>query len=109
MTTTITALDDAQRSAVEADPLISLAITGPCGSGKSTALRARRERLAAEFPEDGFIELAHPSELGAVARDVLTLGGTPIELIDDVDAAALFAHAATPLFALEWDEVTAGE
>ncbi|MDE2483181.1 MAG: ATP-dependent helicase, partial [bacterium] len=47
--------------------------------------------------------------LGAVARDVLTLGGTPIELIDDVDAAALFAHAATPLFALEWDEVTAGE
>ncbi len=102
-------LDELQRAAVDADLDVALAIIGACGTGKSTALRARRERIAAAFPDAPVLALADPHELAAVASEVLALGGRAIALIDDVDAAALFAHGAQSLFALEWDELVAGE
>ncbi len=107
--TTALSLDARQQDAVDADPMLALAIMGACGTGKSTALWARRDRVAALHPDAGILSIAHPQELGSVAQEVLAHAGMQIEPIDDIDAAALFAHGARDLFALEWSEILAGE
>ena len=35
------------------------------------------------------------------------MAGTPVTLVDDVEAEAVFASACAPFFALEWDELVA--
>ena len=102
-------IDESQRTAVDAQWDACVAITGPAGTGKSTALRARIRRAEHERPHDRFLQLTHPDELLAVARDVFVDANEPFALIDDVEAELLFANAAERLFALEWDEFAAGQ
>lgn len=97
-----TALDPAQRRAVEASFDEALAIVGPAGTGKTTALLARLERAQdrAEALVAGIVEPASV-RLHAFAREILCGAGDDVRLIDDVEAEALFEEAAAPLLAME--------
>ncbi|MGA8534985.1 MAG: hypothetical protein WB615_12835 [Candidatus Tumulicola sp.] len=102
-------LDGEQRFGVEASFEPCVAIVGAAGTGKSTTMRARAERARALDP--GAQPLCFPVErrFGAYAAGVLRLAETPVALIDDVDAEALFADACEPLFALDWDEIVSAQ
>jgi superfamily I DNA/RNA helicase len=96
-----------QRRAVDAGFETSLAITGASGTGKTTALVARIERLQQELPDATYFYVDHPQLLGGLARDLLSIAGQEIRPIDDVDAELVFASAAESLFALDWPEIAA--
>jgi superfamily I DNA/RNA helicase len=114
--TTDTALDERQAEAIARDANESLAIVGPPGSGKTTALVARAERLARESAQ--IVLFLAPSDAG-VARarraadesvSCSTFGDLAFaligdaEAIDDVRASQHFERAGAELFALEWTE-----
>ncbi len=99
---------DEQREAVDAPFETSLAITGAPGTGKSTALRARMERFAREFPRNTYLYAEHPDDVIALAEHTLRTVGNPVAIVDDVEAEWIFARCAQPLFELEWDELIAG-
>lgn len=102
-------IDAAQHEAVAAAWDICVAITGAPGTGKSTALARRIERARCEFSDGEFLVVARPDRLAHLAREVLNAAGETFDLIDDVEAELLFEAAAQKLFALEWDEFTAGQ
>jgi DNA helicase-2/ATP-dependent DNA helicase PcrA len=111
-----TALDDRQAAAIAYDATASLAIVGPPGSGKTTALVARAERLARDAAQP--VLLLAPSDAGvararraADARVTCSTFGDlafaligDAEAIDDVRASQHFERAGADLFALEWTE-----
>jgi superfamily I DNA/RNA helicase len=81
-----------------------LAIVGPARSGKTTALLQRLEAARAGGYAAALvagIEEPAPKRLHALALEVLKESGTPVRLIDDVEAEALFEEAAAPLLAME--------
>ncbi|MBD5607172.1 MAG: AAA family ATPase [Candidatus Eremiobacteraeota bacterium] len=104
-----------------------LAIGGGPGSGKTTALVERADRLAADSPPGATLLLA-PSDAGvarlraratanvactsfgdlafALLHDARAVDGCPddVEEIDDVRASQHFERAGAALFALEWTE-----
>jgi superfamily I DNA/RNA helicase len=97
-----TALDSAQRRAVDASFDDALAIVGAAGTGKTVALRARIER-APRLGEPFVAGLDAPTPLRfhSLAREVLSETGEEVRLIDDVEGEALFETAAAPLLAME--------
>jgi superfamily I DNA/RNA helicase len=111
-----TALDERQAAAIAYEPNESLAILGPPGSGKTTALVARAERLARDAEE--IVLLLAPSDAGvsrlrraADARVACSTFGDlafaiigDADAIDDVRASQHFERAGADLFALEWTE-----
>ncbi len=101
-------VDGAQREAIDAAWDACVVIAGAPGTGKSTALNARLRRARAENWTSTLL-FSHPGELVELAKLVLAEAGDPITLIDDVEAELIFAGAAEKLFALEWDEFTAGQ
>lgn len=108
---------------------VSLAIVGPAGSGKSSALRERALRAALE----GTVWLTAPSARGVarlreglggeqppvircarfeeIALEVIrTLApGREVELITDVRAAQVFEGIGAALFSLDWTEFVSAE
>jgi len=111
-----TALDERQATAIAYDATESLAIVGGPGSGKTTALAARAERLARDAAQS--VLLLTPSDAG-VARlrrtaDASVASSTfgdlafaligDADAIDDVRASQHFERAGAELFALEWTE-----
>ncbi len=80
-----------------------LAIVGSAGTGKTTALRERIEAARANgyAPLVAGIDEPAPQRLHALALEILGEAGTPVRLIDDVEAEALFEEAAAPLLAME--------
>jgi superfamily I DNA/RNA helicase len=128
MTVTV-AHDAAQSAAVHAAPGDALAIVGPAGSGKTTALVARAERLADTLASDaGRVFALAPSDAGVhrlrsafgdarstvvcrtfgdLAFEILgddAPAGSGVACIDDVRASLHFEHAGAELFALSWTE-----
>jgi superfamily I DNA/RNA helicase len=105
----MTAIEPAeeQRRAVFAPFADSVAITGASGSGKTTALLARIERLQESRPDAGFVHFVHPKMVARLAAELLESAGRAIRVIDDVDAELTFAQAADPLFALDWETLAA--
>ncbi|HUA08578.1 MAG TPA: UvrD-helicase domain-containing protein [Candidatus Acidoferrales bacterium] len=97
-----------QREAIDAPFEPSLEIAGPSRSGKSTALRARAERYARETG-DSFLAANHPCELIELARAVLDAAGTPVHILDLIDARRTFALCAQPLFDLTMPQIRSGE
>jgi len=97
-------LDREQRSAVEAPYGACFAILGAPGSGKSTALAERVARARAANPRAEPLTIASPNELDEFAVALLRSNGSPVTLVDDVDAEATFAEAAAPLLELQWEE-----
>lgn len=95
--------NDAQRRAIELPFGGCVVITGAAGTGKSTTLNMRLDRLRREEPHAAVLSLQHPSELAQTAFELLAHHGTMLTPIDDVEAELLFASSAQPLFALEWD------
>ena len=121
-------------SAALAHPLDGplLALVGPAGTGKTTALVQRALRAAASAPA-GAVLLAAASDagtaklrarlpegcagivclpLGTIAFDVLRLrDGQPGQLaqIDEARAAILFERVGAELFSLEWAEFALAE
>jgi superfamily I DNA/RNA helicase len=85
----------------------SLAITGPSRSGKSTALRERAERFAAQTGLP-FLFAHHPCELATLALAVLEAAGTPVRLADDIAAQRTFERCTRGLFDLQWREFRDG-
>jgi superfamily I DNA/RNA helicase len=81
-----------------------VAIIGPPGSGKSTALAERVERARAEFPDADPLRVDAAGGLDSYAAELLRSEGVDVTLVDDVAAELLFAEACAPLFALEWPE-----
>jgi superfamily I DNA/RNA helicase len=99
-------LDPAQHEAVEAPFDRALAIFGKAGSGKTSALLARIERarsLGHRTPLVAGVDGPAPVRLHEFALEILRENGAEPRLIDDVEAAALFAEAAVPLLAMESD------
>ncbi|MBV9276731.1 MAG: hypothetical protein JOZ97_00690, partial [Candidatus Eremiobacteraeota bacterium] len=96
-------LNEEQRAAADAPSDQLIVICGAAGSGKTTALRARAQRLNGTL-----LSAAHFSELPGlqtVALDVLARDSTSRPtLIDDIEASIIFERAAEPLLALEWAE-----
>ena len=80
-----------------------IAIVGPARSGKTTALRLAH---AKQYPSGLFA--SHPEQLGALAELALEHAGMEIEIIDDVEAATVFANCAQELLALEWADIVSG-
>ena len=97
-------LTAAQRSAVDAPFDAFCTISGAAGTGKSTAQRARAARAAAQFPGAQLLLLESPAGLAATAAEILRDAGTPVRIVDDVDAEAIFERACAELFALDWEE-----
>ncbi|MBD5634355.1 MAG: AAA family ATPase, partial [Candidatus Eremiobacteraeota bacterium] len=126
--------DERQSAAVDAPFAQDLAIVGPPGSGKTTALVRRASRLAESLPAgERRVLLLAPSDAG-VARSTAHLrnathaeriapmtfgdlafallhdarardgGADDVERIDDVRASLHFERAGAQLFALEWTE-----
>lgn len=112
-----------------------LALTGPAGTGKTTALVQRAVRAAA-YATAGAVLVSAPSDsgtaklrahlpagadgvvcapFGAVAfeilRDVRALDGEPDDLteIDEARAALIFESAGAALFSLDWAEFALAE
>ena len=100
--------DAAQTEAVDAPLESCLLILGAAGTGKSSALARRVERIVREHGPASVFVAGHPEKIVELARVALEARGTAFALIDDIEAQARFAHAAKPLFALEWDEFAAG-
>jgi len=88
-----------------------LAIVGPAGSGKTTALRTR----AARAGELGSVWFATPSfhsaRFGELALEVVRALGSQrdVELIPDVRAAHVFEEVGARLFSLDWTEFVSAE
>lgn len=101
------ALDGEQRRAVDAPFDACVTISGAPGTGKSVALRARAERVRALHSGADPLYFPEPHRFGDVAARILAGAGTPVTLVDDVEAETIFADACAPLFALEWDDVAA--
>ena len=101
-------MEERRRLAIESTFESPLAITGAAGTGKTTALLARIERFAREYPSAPYRYLRHPAELADIALECLTASGRSVELIDDVEARAAFEHLALPLLELEWEEIVSG-
>ncbi len=101
-------VNSVQREAIEAAWDACVVIGGAPGTGKSTALTARFERARRDGHEKARF-FGHPDELVELAELVLAEAGETVALIDDVEAELIFAQAAQKLFALEWDEFTAGQ
>ncbi|HEY5427168.1 MAG TPA: 3'-5' exonuclease [Candidatus Tumulicola sp.] len=93
-----------QRRAVDAPFEGCLTIAGAPGTGKSTALLARIGRVRALAPDANPLIFSTHDEIEAYAARVLEETGMHARLVDDLEAATLFATACAPLFALEWDE-----
>jgi superfamily I DNA/RNA helicase len=98
-----------QREAVERAHDECFAILGTPGTGKSTALAERAAALRARFPSSDPLFLVSERDLDEFAVGVLRSCGRAVTLVDDVDAALLFAQACAPLFALEWNEFSADQ
>jgi DNA helicase-2/ATP-dependent DNA helicase PcrA len=111
-----TALDERQTDAIAYDATASLAIVGGPGSGKTTALVARAERLARDAAQT--VLLLAPSDAGVArtrrAADASVACSTfgdlafaligDAEAIDDVRASQHFERAGAELFALAWTD-----
>jgi superfamily I DNA/RNA helicase len=85
-----------------------IAITGPAGTGKSTALAARVATLRAEQPDAGLFVASHPCEVASLARCVLEASGEPVTIIDDIEARVVLGRAAEGLLRMQWDELQSG-
>ena len=99
-------LDEHQRAALEAPFDRCVAILGGSGTGKTTALLERAERARALHSGTPLIVTAQ-RRLQELALEILRDAGMAADLVDDVDAEALFAQGCAPLFALEWEEFAA--
>ena len=119
--------DDRQTAAIEAPPGLFLAIVGPSGTGKTTAL-AERARRAARPSEEALVlapsdagvarlRRLHTADTGIACRSfgdlafsILAEPGARDEAapqilrIDDVRASQRFERAGAELFSLEWTE-----
>jgi superfamily I DNA/RNA helicase len=98
------ALDAEQHKAVDAPLDGCFAVLGAPASGKSTALAERLARARAIAPNADPLAFASSHELDAFAVELLRKSGAAITLVDDVEAALIFARAASPLLELQWDE-----
>jgi superfamily I DNA/RNA helicase len=94
-----------QRRAVDAPFDGCVTICGASGTGKSTALQARAQRARSLHPDVDVPFFPDLHRFDACALGVLALAGSPVRLIDDVEAEATFAAACEPLFALNWEEI----
>ena len=106
-----TVLGDDQQRAIDRPLDEFLAITGPAGSGKTTAL----ERRAARAGELGSVWLATPgfrsAQFGMLALEVIHALAPlrEVELIADVRAAHIFEEIGARLFSLDWAEFVSAE
>ncbi|HEY1883498.1 MAG TPA: 3'-5' exonuclease [Candidatus Cybelea sp.] len=100
-------LTQEQRAAVEGPLDACFAIVGAAGTGKSTALAQRRERVRALHPGAQPLIVSAPRALGEYAAELLRASGREIALVDDVEAELLFTQACEPLFELQWEEFAA--
>ncbi|MDQ2865902.1 MAG: UvrD-helicase domain-containing protein [Candidatus Eremiobacteraeota bacterium] len=100
--------DHEQTRAVEAPLETSIAILGAPGTGKSTALARRVERISREAGRGAVFAASHPDSLISLARIALETAGITFTLIDDVEAESRFAGAAQPLLDLAWVEFEEG-
>jgi len=125
--TALLGLDLEQMQAIEHPLETSLAIVGPAGSGKSTALLERAARAAREAPAwltaasaRGVMRLRSVagSEAGlqlATFADValeIVRSLSPardVTLISDVRAAGIFEEQGAALFSLDWTEFVSAE
>jgi superfamily I DNA/RNA helicase len=98
-------LDAEQRRAVEAPFEECFAILGAPGTGKSTALAQRIARVRALHRNGDPLVLESPRSLEVYAAELLGSLGVATTLVDDVEAARIFAQACSPLFALQWEEL----
>lgn len=98
-------LDPQQREAIDADAKASLAIIGPAGSGKSTALQARAQRLREQL--GGTIDVLTPpfATFARTAWEMLAPDAPARAMLDESQAYALFTEAAQPLLDLTWPEL----
>ncbi len=97
-------LDYEQQLAVDAPLDACVAITGACGTGKSTVLEQRSARPRREDRQVQPLVLFAPHGLEKLAFDLLETTGMPVQRMDDVDAFELFVGACSPLFDLQWKE-----
>lgn len=84
-------------------------ITGAPGTGKTSALRARRDRLLALEPNASIFDGSAPGAIARLAFEVLRACGIDAKEIDDVEASLLFCDTARGLLALEWDHIVSGQ
>lgn len=97
-------LDPQQVRAIQAPLESCIAILGAAGTGKSAALHARIARASAALPSARPLVFPRQHQFDRLALDVLAGTEPEVRLVDDIDAAALFATACAPLFSLEWAE-----
>ncbi|MGA9945760.1 MAG: 3'-5' exonuclease [Candidatus Cybelea sp.] len=93
-----------QRGAVEAPYTECLAILGPSGTGKSTALAERIVRLQTVDPAAEPLLFRSDRAIAEYAVALLRSHGQEVTLVDDVDAQLAFAQTCSPLFELQWEE-----
>lgn len=101
-------IDEAQLAALDAQLEASVVILGAPGTGKTTALMRRIERIRSERGEGAIFVADRPERLADLARIVLEMEGATFSLIDDIEAEALFSAAARTLFNLDWEDFAAG-
>lgn len=85
-----------------------IAIVGPSGTGKSTALAMRAAALRAEQPDASIFFAPHPRDVAVLARYALELDGASISLVDDIEARVILGAAAQGLLSMEWEELVSG-
>jgi superfamily I DNA/RNA helicase len=126
--TVVAAHDARQIAAIEAAGDACVAIVGPPGSGKTTALVGRTARFARAIPDgsgtrvlalapsdagvarlqrETLPDAALRTSFGDLAFDIIEderarAGGRAVERSDDVRASQRFKRAGAELFALEW-------
>jgi superfamily I DNA/RNA helicase len=98
-------LNEAARAAVDAPLEACTAITGVAGTGTTTALLARAERVPREHPAARPLVVPSQHRLDTLALEIVQRVNPAAHLVDDIDAESLFAQACAPLFALEWEEL----
>jgi superfamily I DNA/RNA helicase len=101
------ALTAEQRAIAETPFATSLEIAGPSRSGKTTALRARIDRYAAECGAN-YLFAEHPCALVTLARAIFEETGTRVRIGEEIEAQRAFARAARDLFELRWTEFESG-